>query len=109
MSVQTHGSFASATSGRGSATALDQSLNRMQPDDLGPAWVAARGGRQLAGAEIPQAAGARRGAGGKASDRQSAARSPGAPGGGSAPSDRSARDATEPHSDAAAGSPRASA
>jgi uncharacterized protein len=104
MSDQTHGSFASMMSGRGSAAVLDQSLNRLQPDDLGSAWLAARrdgrrGAVDLSAALAQAPAGARRGDGGKSSGRRSTAGSPGAPGGGPA------ADADEPSSDAAAGSP----
>ena len=103
MSEQTNGSFASTMGGRGLTAALEQSLNRLPPDDLGSAWVAARGARQLAagplGARSLRAAAARHAQAGKSSRREASEGSFSAPGGGPAP------DAAEAANDAAAGPP----
>ena len=97
MSEQMHVGVAPTASGRGFPAALEQSLNRLQPDDLGSARVAARSGRRLAVAAPPvspaaqAAAGARHGEGGKTGGREAAEGSPTAAGG--APD---AADAPEP-------------
>jgi putative phosphoesterase len=104
MSEQTHEGFALMTSGRGFADALDQSLKRLQPDDLGAAWVAARDRRRRAAVAAPaalapqRAAGARHGEGRKSSARESIEGSTAALG------DGPATDAGEPRSGHAAGS-----
>lgn len=104
MSEQTNGSFASMMSGRGLPAALEQSLNRLPPDDLGSAWAAARGDRQIATGRLGPgalraAAGGRHGQAGESSRREAAEGSFAAPAGGPAPG------AAEGASDAAVGSP----
>ena len=91
------------TSGRGFPAALEQSLNRVQPDDLGPVWASRAGGGGIAPspeALAPQAAGgARRAEGAKSHGRASASDAAAAQGG------AHADDVAEPRSDRAAGAP----
>jgi uncharacterized protein len=76
MSQHTHGSFDSMPDGRAFAAAMEQSLNRSQPDDLGSAWVAARVGRRLAAVASPAASSPRSTAGARHGERRKSSREP---------------------------------